>query len=439
MQTTFRSKQLLAALSLLLGSTVAFASPQYVFQMPSMRVTSAVAEDAALTFDKTSLEFGQNWVSLLSAEQVVLVANPGTTPKTVGGASITTGAGSFRITNECGIVAPGGSCRVLAMFAPNAAGTATGTLAINTDSGTTNVALSGTGRTPVVSLSTPVIADSYETMNEGVARLFNDGFQPITVTMPLLNRTPSLANFTWTTTCGRTLAAGDSCDTRLKLMTNVVGSRTGTLNIGTSAGTKSVPVAAARYAGALSFPSTLYFGTRDIQTTSQINSATVKNTGSAPLNITSITMGSGSAFQQSNNCGGTLAVGQSCQIDVLFTPTAVGPVNDVIYIGQTGAGGSILHMALEGIGAPVVTSIAAVPKAGPNGGNIELSWSTIGLDAFPSDSVQTTCPGATSFTALQGQSGAFELSAPPGAYECQLEMFVGGTRVDTYTYRFTVP
>ena len=48
---------------------------------------------------------------------------------------------------------------------------------------------------------------------------------------------------------------------------------------------------------------------------------TLKNTGSAPLAITSIT--TSGDYAQTNNCGAALAAGASCNINVTFTPTAV--------------------------------------------------------------------------------------------------------------------
>ena len=64
------------------------------------------------------------------------------------------------------------------------------------------------------------------------------------------------------------------------------------------------------------FPSTI------IGKSSAGTAFTLTNTGEAAVNVTSITtMG---AFSASNNCGSSLAIGATCAINVVFTPTAVG-------------------------------------------------------------------------------------------------------------------
>lgn len=56
---------------------------------------------------------------------------------------------------------------------------------------------------------------------------------------------------------------------------------------------------------------------------------TVTNVGGAPLDISAIALSDGTAgFSQTNNCGATLGTGQSCDIDVVYTPqsaTSLGP------------------------------------------------------------------------------------------------------------------
>ena len=69
-------------------------------------------------------------------------------------------------------------------------------------------------------------------------------------------------------------------------------------------------------------PAGLTFLTQVVGTTSAAKTATLTNTGSVSLTITSIqTSGD---FAQNNNCGGSLAAGTNCTINVTFTPTAMG-------------------------------------------------------------------------------------------------------------------
>ena len=66
-------------------------------------------------------------------------------------------------------------------------------------------------------------------------------------------------------------------------------------------------------------PATLAFTSQAVGTTSASKAVTLKNTGSAPLNLTS-TSTSGD-YAQTNNCGPSVAVGASCTINVTFSPT----------------------------------------------------------------------------------------------------------------------
>ncbi len=76
---------------------------------------------------------------------------------------------------------------------------------------------------------------------------------------------------------------------------------------------------------------------------------TLTNTGEAALTITSIT--TTGPFAASNNCGGTLAIGGTCAINVVFTPTAVGAASGQLQV-ITSASATPLITNLTGTGAP---------------------------------------------------------------------------------------
>src|ERR1019366_10559752 len=73
-------------------------------------------------------------------------------------------------------------------------------------------------------------------------------------------------------------------------------------------------------------PVSLVFNSQTVNTTSTAQSVTVKNTGTAVLNLTNVALsGTNSAeFKLSNGCGSTLAAGASCVIQVQFAPTTTG-------------------------------------------------------------------------------------------------------------------
>jgi hypothetical protein len=70
-------------------------------------------------------------------------------------------------------------------------------------------------------------------------------------------------------------------------------------------------------------PTSLSFGDQAVTIASAAQTLTLRNTGTAILNITGIEV-SGD-YAQTNNCGSSVAAGASCAIDVTFTPLAMGP------------------------------------------------------------------------------------------------------------------
>jgi hypothetical protein len=88
-----------------------------------------------------------------------------------------------------------------------------------------------------------------------------------------------------------------------------------------------VPLTGNGTQSAVSLSSTsLSFGTRSIGTTSIAQTVTLTNTGTAPLQISSVTVTTATAgeFLASESCPGTVAVGQTCTLSVTFAPQITG-------------------------------------------------------------------------------------------------------------------
>jgi len=97
-------------------------------------------------------------------------------------------------------------------------------------------------------------------------------------------------------------------------------------------------------------PSSLTFGQQDVGATSAPQAVTLSNTGTAPLAISSIT--TSGDFAQTSNCGGSLAAGTSCTINVTFTPTQIGTRNGTLTVtdNSNGVPGSQQAVSLTGTG-----------------------------------------------------------------------------------------
>src|ERR1019366_7215740 len=97
------------------------------------------------------------------------------------------------------------------------------------------------------------------------------------------------------------------------------------------------------------------FGNQAVGTTSAAKKATLTNTGSATLNITSIT--TTGLFAQTNTCGSTVKAGKKCTISVTFSPTATGTATGVVTITDN-ATNSPQTITLSGNG---VTGVSVTP------------------------------------------------------------------------------
>ena len=117
----------------------------------------------ALSASPSSLSFGSTAVGATSA-QTVTVSNPGSAAVSMSSVGVT---GPFSETNNCGTsLAAGASCTVSVTFAPTAAGSATGTLSVNSSApgSPLTVALSGTGTVGSntnLALNQPATASGY--------------------------------------------------------------------------------------------------------------------------------------------------------------------------------------------------------------------------------------------------------------------------------------
>ncbi len=95
-------------------------------------------------------------------------------------------------------------------------------------------------------------------------------------------------------------------------------------------------------------PAVLSFGNQAVDETSTAKPVTVKNTGSATVDIGSITA-SGAFGISANTCGATLAAGKTCKVSVTFTPMSLGALTGTLSVSDN-ASGSPQTAALSGTG-----------------------------------------------------------------------------------------
>jgi uncharacterized protein (DUF2141 family) len=100
-------------------------------------------------------------------------------------------------------------------------------------------------------------------------------------------------------------------------------------------------------------PTSLTFGTQLAGTPSSPQTVTLSNTGSATLDISSITASAN--FAETNTCGASVAAGASCAITVIFMPRSSGVLTGTITITDN-ASNSPQTIALTGTGTLVMVS-----------------------------------------------------------------------------------
>jgi hypothetical protein len=166
--------------------------------------------------------------------------------------------------------------------------------------------------------------------------LTNVGTAPLTIDSIIIT-----GDYSQTNTCplaanSATLAVAANCTITVTFMPRATGTRTGQLTVTDNESPSShvVNLTGGSSSGVASLSSaSLTFGSQQVATTSAPQSVTLKNTGTTPLNISSIV--AAGDFSQTNTCGTSVAAGASCSISVTFTPTAIGSRTGTVMISDT--------------------------------------------------------------------------------------------------------
>ena len=173
-------------------------------------------------------------------------------------------------------------------------------------------------------------------------------------------------DFSFTTTCGATLAPDASCAFTVQFEPHSAAALTGTLvltdNSGSIAGAQQVvvlsgvgtpvPVPQAGLA-----PSTLSFGQSVLGVASATQVITLNHTGSAELALANVTLSDVTDFRLAGStCGSSLAPGATCTVSVVFSPQTVGPVSGTLTVTSNSGGvaGSQQMAVLSGTGLPIL-------------------------------------------------------------------------------------
>ncbi len=301
----------------------------------------------AVSLTPSSLGFGSQLIGNTSAAQSVTLTNSGTASLSLSNITVAgANAGDFAQTNNCpsapATLATGATCSISVTFAPTASGSRSANVQITDNAGDSpeSVALTGTGAipAPAVSLSPSSLTFGSQlvgsTSSSQSVTLTNSGTAPLSLSNIALAGA-NAGDFAQTNNCPAapaTLATGANCSISVMFTPTGSGNRSASIQISDNAGNspQSVAVAGTGIAPTVGLaPSTLAFGSQLVGATSSSQSATLTNSGTAPLTIGKIAVTGANAgdFAQTNNCPvtpATLAVGSTCTVSVTFTPGALG-------------------------------------------------------------------------------------------------------------------
>ena len=178
-----------------------------------------------------------------------------------------------------------------------------------------------------------------------------------------------------TCTGGSPIAAGGSCTAGVRFQPTVVGDRVADLVIDDDTfrgsqvvrmtGTATVPVVDAD-----ATPAELAFGGYPVGTTSPGLTATLTNTGTLPVVVTTVTItgpaSSDFAVADETCTAAPVAVGGACQATVTLTPSDGGPVvASLVFDDDSAAGSHSLSLSGSGVRPPSGVSWTAASKVGP--------------------------------------------------------------------------
>ncbi|MEZ0332842.1 MAG: choice-of-anchor D domain-containing protein, partial [Gemmatimonadales bacterium] len=310
-------------------------------------------------------------------------------------------------------IAPAGNCVVAITYTPTAAGAHSGTLTITSDAPGSphTVAISGTGTVGGVSLTPSPLAFGGVAVGANASlnvTITNTGGASLTVS----SVTAAGAAFSQASPCVGVIPPAGTCVVAVTFTPPSAGPHAGTLTVASDApgSPHGVNLSGTGLAPALGLSSTsLDFGNQTQGTQSAPQSVTVTNTGTAQLDISSVTVTGDFGFL---GCPTplSLAPAASCTLSIKFLPTAVGTRNGGISIASN-AGGSPHAIALTGNGTPVpVPGITLAPSSAAFGTIVVGSSSTQVLVL----SNPGTAPLAITSIAASG-AGFSQTNACPGS------------------------
>ena len=354
---------------------------------------------ATFTLSQSSIAFPVATVGNVAPPQTITLVNAGNIAIHVSSASVTS---DFSVTSTCATVVPGATCSFSVSFAPQVPGLHIASLEIASDAATSLEFVSLLG-----SASASSLLFSPPSLDFGSVMVGNSSQLPIQVTnssaIPItFASVTATGDYSVGGSCppsGTSLAANSSCTAVVTFTPTASGTRAGTASFNSSASTNPLSVALTgigTQSQLVVTPAALGFNTIVVGVSSNL-SVTLYNSGTAP--ITGLVTTAAGDYAVSIPCQqNSLVAGQSCILQVTFTPTAAGLRPGALTVVSSDPG-SPLTVPLTGTGiqagnfaltvnggssasvtvisgSPATYQLALTPSAGFSGG-VALTCSAI--------------------------------------------------------------
>jgi trimeric autotransporter adhesin len=213
----------------------------------------------------------------------------------------------------------------------------------------------------------------------------NSGTATLNLTSETITGTNATSFIKSATTCGTTLAALATCTVSVEFKPASAGALSAALSVADNAAgsPQAVTLTGTGTAPAVTLtPTSLTFASTTVGSTTAAQIVTIKNSGTATLNLASETITGTNAtsfIKSATTCGATLAALAACTVSIEFKPTTTGALSASLSIADNAAG-SPQAVTLTGTG-----TAASAPA-------VSLTPTSI---AFPASIVSTTSGAQT--------------------------------------------
>jgi hypothetical protein len=335
---------------------------------------SGTGTQTQLEVDPGALSFGSRDVDDGPAtEQQSAVTNTGTEAVTIGALSVSGDADDFaRATGDDGdcaaddVLAPGDTCVVRVRFDPATVGTKSATITIESNAPDVGIAASGTGIQTELSRAPASLAFGPRDIDDGPtatqqSTVTNSGTETVDLDAVTIGGADAgdfaqLADEGTDCTAATTLAAGQTCEVRIRFDPAATGARSASVTVQSNAADVSVELSGTGTQTLLTRePATLAFGNHTIDDPpSAARESVVTNAGTEAVTLTAIELtGDTAHFErltgEPTDCTAstTLAAGETCALRARFAPTTTGAKSATLTVDSNAAD---VAVALSGTG-----------------------------------------------------------------------------------------